>query len=51
MTDKSNDIKCKHPGCRCAVADGAEYCSPHCEGTEEADVTSIACECGHAGCA
>jgi hypothetical protein len=33
------DNRCKHPACSCEVAQGAKYCSAHCEGmSETADI-------------
>jgi hypothetical protein len=49
MADENN--KCAHEGCACAVRDDEEYCSPQCEAAAEQDVTEIACNCGHPGCA
>ena len=40
--------KCAHPGCECTAQQGSKYCSPYCE--IAGDVSSIACECGHAEC-
>ena len=51
MADDRDDNQCGHEMCTCPVATGAEYCSPHCRGAGESDMTAIACECGHAGCA
>jgi len=47
MAEKKD--KCAHPGCECSVAEGSKYCSPYCESVGSR--VSIACECGHAGCA
>jgi hypothetical protein len=40
--------KCAHPGCNCPVSKGGKYCSDYCESIGKQ--SSIACECGHAGC-
>ncbi len=45
--DEAN--KCKHESCSCTVEKGKNYCSQICEDSK--NVTEIACECGHAGCA
>jgi hypothetical protein len=50
INDRSDD-QCDHALCSCTVAEGADYCSPQCEAAGESDTTTIACECGHAGCA
>jgi hypothetical protein len=42
--------KCGHEGCMCAVRDGEEFCSPHCENADDSDMTEILCGCGHPGC-
>jgi hypothetical protein len=45
------DVKtCAHEGCNCAATDDSDYCSAYCESAGDADVTAIACECGHDGC-
>lgn len=46
MADESK--KCAHTLCSCTVTDD-KYCSQACE--DAADVTSLACDCAHAGCA
>ncbi|MBI3649473.1 MAG: hypothetical protein HY231_00305 [Acidobacteria bacterium] len=50
MTDK-NDNQCGHSLCSCTVAEDASYCSPNCQAASDSGTTSIACECGHTGCA
>jgi len=45
-TDTST--KCAHPECGCAPDDSSKYCSDSCK--EAADLTEIACQCGHPGC-
>lgn len=49
MADENK--KCAHKGCSCAATGDSSYCSAACETAAGADVTSIACECGHPGCA
>ena len=41
--------KCAHPACGCPTLGEGNYCSQSCK--EAADLTEIACQCGHAGCA
>ena len=48
MTSEKELTKCAHPACEC-FTDGREYCSQSCE--EAADLTEIACQCGHPSCA
>jgi hypothetical protein len=38
--------KCANPVCSCTTED--KFCSPQCEAAK--GTTSIACQCGHAGC-
>ncbi len=45
MSSETN--KCAHPACRCIIKD-AKYCSQFC--TEAANLTEIACQCGHKDC-
>lgn len=40
---------CEHPLCSCAATEDSDYCSPYCE--TAGDVTELACNCGHTGCA
>jgi hypothetical protein len=43
--------KCAHDNCVCTVpenGDFGKYCSAHCQDSK--DVTTLRCECGHAGC-
>lgn len=40
--------KCTHPACGCSTREDSEYCSQSCK--EAADLTEIACQCGHPGC-
>ena len=47
--NKTDDKKCAHPACRCAVPNDEKYCSRHCE--DAADITAISCDCAHPGCA
>lgn len=49
MADRDN--KCQHHGCSCPVNDNEEYCSAACRAAGEQDITGIACDCGHPGCA
>jgi hypothetical protein len=42
---------CDHEGCSCARTGDSDYCSAYCETADDADVTALTCECGHAGCA
>lgn len=49
MADE-DDNKCGHAGCLCPVGEDSSYCSEHCENAEDADMTEIACDCGHGGC-
>ena len=49
MADENN--KCGHEACVCTVGNDDEYCSPLCEAAGEEDITEIACDCGHSGCA
>lgn len=39
--------KCAHKPCTCTVTEG-KYCSQVCE--DATDVTTLGCDCGHAGC-
>jgi hypothetical protein len=41
--------KCANPACSCVPADGAKYCSAHCEGI--GDRVEVMCRCGHPECA
>ena len=41
--------KCAHPACGCLTIKDSKYCSQSCQ--EAADLTEIACQCGHPGCA
>lgn len=43
MTEK----KCAHPQCKCAVAEGKEFCSDECR---NARTGGAACPCDHQGC-
>ena len=40
--------KCAHPACGCLTDGDSEYCSQPCQ--EAADLTEIACQCGHPEC-
>lgn len=40
---------CKHHGCVCEVAEGAEFCSDYCRDHSTHEDTHR-CECGHPGC-
>lgn len=40
---------CEHGICSCAATDDSDYCSAYCE--TAGDMTELACNCGHAGCA
>jgi hypothetical protein len=41
--------KCAHPACGCDTLKDTKYCSQSCQ--EAADLTEIACQCGHVACA
>jgi hypothetical protein len=41
--------KCAHPACGCLTGNGNTYCSQFCK--ESANLTEIACQCGHTSCA
>ena len=47
----TEDNKCAHGACNCAVDDDTEYCSDHCEDAAGQDIIEINCDCGHDGCA
>jgi hypothetical protein len=49
MADDDENV-CEHTVCSCVVQEDAEYCSLYCEEADEAEVTHIACECGHPAC-
>jgi hypothetical protein len=51
MADERNNNQCDHELCTCTVAEDTDYCSAQCEAAGASDTTTIACECGHAGCA
>ena len=51
MADERDENQCDHELCNCPVSGDADYCSAFCEGASESDTTTIACECGHPGCA
>jgi hypothetical protein len=40
--------KCAHPACRCVTDRDSNYCSQFCK--EAANLTEIACQCGHTAC-
>ena len=40
--------KCAHPACGCSKEKDSNYCSQSCK--DAADLTEIACHCGHTGC-
>jgi metallothionein len=40
--------KCAHPACACVAGQHDKYCSQSCK--ESADLTEIACQCGHPAC-
>ena len=44
----SESKKCAHGPCSCVVPEGKKYCSQMCEDSK--GVTSIKCDCKHAGC-
>ncbi len=46
----ADDGKCAHEGCGCPVTGDNKYCSDHCSAAGDADMTEIACDCGHPGC-
>jgi hypothetical protein len=48
-TSETKNNKCAHPACGCLPEAGNDYCSQTCK--EAADLTEIACQCGHSGCA
>lgn len=39
---------CEHPACGCPKTKGSNFCSDSCK--DAADLTEIACQCGHPGC-
>lgn len=41
--------KCAHPACNCTAAPDSKYCGAYCEDAK--DITELACDCGHPGCA
>jgi len=41
---------CAHGACSCPVGGDMEYCSDHCRDAADADITEIACDCGHTNC-
>jgi hypothetical protein len=47
----ADDNKCDHESCVCVVGNDEDYCSPQCEAADAEDITDIACDCGHPGCA
>ena len=49
MTIKTDEKKCAHPACRCAVTDEKKYCSQRCEDAGATEV-ELSCDCAHAGC-
>jgi hypothetical protein len=49
--DERVENQCDHALCSCMATEDSDYCSPQCEAAGESDTTTIACECGHAGCA
>ena len=49
-TAVADEKVCKHDLCNCRVKGNDDYCSAYCEGAGEADITDLACECGHPGC-
>lgn len=51
MADERSENQCDHALCSCTTPEDADYCSAQCEAAGESDTTTIACECGHAGCA
>lgn len=40
--------KCAHEGCSCKPMKDSKYCSTFCE--DSSDLTTLKCDCGHAGC-
>jgi hypothetical protein len=40
--------QCAHPACRCLAEKDSKYCSQVCK--ESANMTEIACQCGHTAC-
>lgn len=51
IADHKSDNQCAQALCSCTVAEDAQYCSPQCSASGESDTVTIACECGHPGCA
>jgi hypothetical protein len=43
------DGRCMHPGCKCPVASGKQFCSPHCA-QAQASGPSGGCGCNHPDC-
>jgi hypothetical protein len=46
-----SDNQCAHALCSCTAAEGSDYCSAQCGAAGDSDTLTIACECGHTGCA
>lgn len=46
MANQITENQCSHPGCNCTVAQGEQWCSPHCETAPD----EVLCGCGHTGC-
>jgi hypothetical protein len=51
IADARRDNQCEHALCSCTVAEDTDYCSAQCSAAGDSDTLTIACECGHAGCA
>lgn len=47
----SDNGKCEHDGCNCAVTDDESFCSDHCKEAVDQDILEIKCDCGHTSCA
>jgi len=45
----SDPKQCAHKGCSCLAREHSNFCSQFCEDSK--DLTTIACDCGHPGCA
>ncbi len=45
----ATDKQCAHTGCTCPAKSDSKYCSTYCE--DSAGTTTLACDCGHPGCA
>jgi hypothetical protein len=51
LADDRRDNQCGHVLCSCSVAEDTDYCSAQCRAAGDSNTLTIACECGHVGCA